>query len=267
MVVVGILSLALGGYLTPITRFVLNPVVSGQTWLATRFQALRDFITSPSDITRLRQKNAEQEAEISRLQSQVIELQQQVSEAQVLSALLKFAQEHRDNDYVGASVIMYDPSPFIQYVVINKGANDGLRRGMPVVTQQGLVGRVAAVTSSAARVQLITDASSNINIRMKPSMASAVLSGSVTGEIGLTMIPQDAQVQTGDLVLTSGLGGDYPANIVIGQVRSVRKRDYDLFQTASIQPVVDFSHLEIVLVITNFKPIDVSPLIPSGTNP
>jgi rod shape-determining protein MreC len=81
------------------------------------------------------------------------------------------------------------------------------------------------------------------------------------------MIPQSASVQTGDLVLTSGLGGNYPPNIIVGQVTGVRSRDTDLFKRASIQPVVDFNKLEIVLVITNFRPVDISPLIPTPGAP
>ena len=72
----------------------------------------------------------------------------------------------------------------------------------------------------------------------------------------------EANVEPGDLVLSSGLGGNLPPNILIGQITSVRSQDYDLFQSASVQPVVDFSKLEIVLVITNFQPIDTSPLTP-----
>jgi rod shape-determining protein MreC len=74
-------------------------------------------------------------------------------------------------------------------------------------------------------------------------------------------------VQVGDLVLTSGLGGNYPANLFTGQVTSVRSRETDLFQSAAVQPVVDFSQLEILLVIVNFQPIDIEPLIPSPAAP
>ena len=87
--------------------------------------------------------------------------------------------------------------------------------------------------------------------------------GSVTGDVTLQLIPQDINVQTGDLVLTSGLGGGYPPDLIIGQVGSVSSRDFDLFQQATVQPVVDFSRLEIVLVIVNFKPVDISPLAPA----
>jgi len=263
LVVVGLLTLALSGYLTPFSRILLNPFVTAQTWLATRYVAIQTMIRSPNDIATLRQSNADLEAEVSRLQTQVIELQQQITEVQVLSALLDFARAHPDNKYIAAQVIGYDTSPFMHYVFINRGSDDGLRRGMPVVTDKGLVGRVAAVTAGAARIQLITDPASNINVRLQPSQVSAVLQGQLTGDVSLIMIPQDAQVNPGDLILTSGLGGNYPANLLIGQITGIKKRDYDLFQTASVQPVVDFTHLDILLVITNFNPVDISPLVPT----
>lgn len=267
LLVIGLIAMALGGYLTPLSRIVLNPLVSAQTWLATRIQALQNYFSAPQDVSRLRQQNTDLGAEVSRLEAEIIDLQQQLSETRVLSALVDFARVHPENRYLAASVIGRDPSPFLHYVIINRGSDDGLRRGMPVVTQQGLVGRIAAVTAGAARVQLITDPSSLVNVRLEPSRAQGVLEGQITGDVTLGMIPQAAEIQTGDLVLTSGLGGNYPSNIVIGQITGVRRRDYDIFQSASIQPIVDFSQLEIVLVITNFRPIDVSPLVPAPNAP
>ncbi|MFQ5616977.1 MAG: rod shape-determining protein MreC [Anaerolineales bacterium] len=262
LAVTGIMALALGGYLAPFVRLTLNPLVGVQTWLATRYAAVVDFLTAPRDAASLRQHNEKLEAEVARLQVQVIELQQQNSQIDVLSALVDFARANPSSDYVAANVIGRDPSPFLQYVIIDRGSDDGLRRGMPVVTAQGLVGRVVAVTAGAARVQLITDATSVANVHLQTTKASAVLRGSVTGDISLDMIPQDANVEPGELLLTSGLGGNYPPNVLIGQVTGVRSRSFDLFQTASVQPVVDFSKLEIVLVIRNFTPVDIVPLIP-----
>ncbi len=265
--VIGLIALALGGYLTPLSRLVLNPVVSAQTWLSVRFQALQNAITAPQDLARLQQRNSEMEVEVSRMQTEIIVLKQQISETRVLSALVDFARVQPENRYLAASVIGRDPSPFLDYVIINRGSDDGLRRGMPVVTQQGLVGRIAAVTADAARVQLITDPASNINVKLEPSRAQAVIRGEVSGEISLAMIPQSAPVEIGDLILTSGLGGNYPTNILIGQVTGVRQRETDLFQSASVQPVVDFNQLEIVLIITNFRPIDISPLVSTPSAP
>lgn len=267
LLVVGILFLALGGYLTPISEVALSPFISIQTWIASRYLAIRDFMTAPRDVARLTQLNSQLEAEVARLQSQIIELQQQNSEMQVLSALLDFARTHSENEYITAAVIGRDISPFLHYIIINRGSDDGLRRGMPVVSSQGLVGRVAAVTADGARVQLITDPDTAINVRIQPSGAEALLQGSITGDITVEAIPQDASIQTGDLVLTSGLGGNFPPDILIGQISGVRQRPVELFQSATVEPVVDFSQLEIVLVIVNFTPVNIAPLIPVPGNP
>jgi rod shape-determining protein MreC len=107
----------------------------------------------------------------------------------------------------------------------------------------------------------------SINVRLQPSRDRAVLSGSITGDLNLGFIPQEANVNPGDLVLSSGFGGNYPPNILIGQVTGIRSQDFDLFQSGSVQPVVDFEQLEIVLVITNFQPIDMAPLLPPSEEP
>lgn len=265
--VIGIIILALSGYLTPISRLLLSPFVGIQAWISERYQTIQEFINAPGDLARLRQRTAELETENSRLQIQLIELQQQAVEAEVLSTLVDYARTRSENRYTAAAVIGYDTSPFMRYVIINRGSDDDLRRGMPVVTNQGLVGQIAAVTAKAARVQLITDPGSSVNVYLQQADTEAVLNGQLTGDIELDMIPQSANAQLGDLVVTSGLGGNYPPNIVVGQVTNVRKRDFDLFQTAGVQPAVDFENLEIVLVIINFQPVDITPLLPTPPSP
>jgi rod shape-determining protein MreC len=79
------------------------------------------------------------------------------------------------------------------------------------------------------------------------------------------VLSQDATVEPGDLILTSGLGGGYPPDLILGQVVTVRTLEFELFQQATVQPAVDFTRLEIVLVITNFRPVDISPLEPETT--
>jgi rod shape-determining protein MreC len=267
LIAAGLIALALGGYLAPLSRFVLDPIVSAQAWITTRYQTIQDYVNAPQDMARLQARNVQLEQENSELKGQIIELQQQLSQTSILSALLNFARANPDNQYRAAQVIGFDTSPFLSYVIINLGSDDGIRRGMPVVTNQGLVGRVEAVNSSAAKVQLITDSASKVNVRLQPSNTQAVLLGSLTGDISLDMIPQNAQVQVGDLVLTSGLGGSYPPNILVGQVTGVRRREQDLFQKASVQSAVDFSRLEIVLVIINFKPVNLENIVPTPGAP
>jgi rod shape-determining protein MreC len=262
LVVGGIMALALGGYFSSGSNVFTTTLIAAQTWFSERFVAVQDFLSAPRNMAVLQQRNAELEGEVSQLQSQVIQLQQAVSETQILAALVDFSRANPENAYKAAAVIGRDPSPFLQYVIINRGSNDGIQRGMPVVTNQGLVGRVDAVIADAARVQLITDPASNVNVHLQNAKADASLLGSVTGDVTLDLIPQDVALQVGDLVLTSGLGGGYPPDLIVGQVINVRTRDFDLFQQATVQPVVDFNRLQIVLVIVNFKPVDFSPLVP-----
>ncbi|HET9587912.1 MAG TPA: rod shape-determining protein MreC [Anaerolineales bacterium] len=263
LIVGGVMALALGGYFSSASNVFSGSLISLQSWFSSRFVAVQDFITAPRDIASLRQRNSELESEVAELQAQVIQLQQQVGETEILAALVDFSRASPDNTYLAAAVIGRDPSPFLHYIIINRGSNDGILRGMPVVTNQGLVGRIDAVIADAARVQLITDPASNVNVRLENAETDASLVGSVTGDLLLELIPQDITIEVGDLVLTSGLGGGYPPDLIVGQVVNVRSRDFDLFQQATVQPVADFDRLQIVLVIVNFRPVDIAPLFPT----
>ena len=262
LVVGGILALALGGFFGTASRQFSSVLIDVQTWVFTRYGAFQDLVTAPRDIVSLRQRNADLEAQVSQLQAQLIELQQRVNETEILAALVDFSRSNPESTYKAASVIGRDPSPFLHYIIINRGSNDDIQRGMPVVTNQGLVGRVDAVIADAARVQLITDPASSVNIYLQNAETSAILYGSVTGDVSLDLISQNIIVEPGDLILTSGLGGGYPADLVIGQVVTLRTLEFELFQQATVQPAVDFTRLEIVLVITNFRPVDITPLEP-----
>jgi rod shape-determining protein MreC len=265
LVIIGVIMLSLGGVLRPILGIVMDPFIAAQRWLSERFMALYDFFTLPRDVTELLQENAQLENEVSNLQSQVIQLQEQLREAEVLYSLLDFARARPQDQYIAAAVIGKDPSPFLHYVIIDHGSDDGIQRGMPVVTQQGLVGRIDAVTASAARVQLITDPNSRVNVRLQQQNESAQIEGSITGDVTLGMVAQNVTLNPGDILLTSGLGGNYPTDILVGQVENVEDKENELFKSASVQPVIDFTTLRAILVITNFQTINIQPLIPIPT--
>ena len=262
--VVGILFLALGGFLRPVLGVVMDPFVGVQRWMSERFMEVFDFFTLPRDVADLLQKNSELVDEVSGLQSQVIQLQEQLREADVLYSLLDFARSRPQDKYIASAVIGRDPSPFLHYIIIDHGSDDGIRHGMPVVTQQGLVGKVDAVTASASRIQLITDPGSIVNVRLQNQTANAQIKGSVTGEVTLEMLSQNSVMNPGEILLTSGLGGNYPGDVIVGQVAEINATENLLFQTALVQPVVDFSALRAVLVITNFNTINISSLIPTA---
>jgi len=259
LLALAVLILSQAGFLRPVEGLAIRPLAALQGGIAPRLAALRALAASPSDVATLRARNAELEAEVARLQQEVITLREQAAEVDVLAALLNFARNAPQNRYVAARVIGSDTSPFLRALWIDAGTDSGVARGMSVVNQAGLVGRVVEVYPTASRVALITDPAEAVNVRLQDSRADGVTSAQPNGELRVDMIDQDAEVASGELVLTSGLGGNFPPQIPVGQVISVRRRDFEVFQQAVITPSVDFENLEILLVVTNFVPLSTQP--------
>jgi rod shape-determining protein MreC len=255
LIAVAILILQLSGYLTPMTNVLVRPVTALQSWFAVRYIAVRDLLASPNDMATMREEINQLQAENALLQQEIIALREQASEAEVLAALLDYARAQPASRYLATNVIGRDISPFIRSILIGQGSDTGIAVGMPVVTAQGLVGRVEEVFSSYARVQLITDPQTAVNVKFQQARTEGILSARLNGEIFVDLIDLNAELSEGELVLTSGLGGKYPPDIPVGSVTSIRRRDFDLFQDATVQSSVSFEELSLVLVITNFEPL------------
>jgi rod shape-determining protein MreC len=103
---------------------------------------------------------------------------------------------------------------------------------------------------------MLIDAASSVNAIIQNSRVTGLVRGNIDGTLVMERIPPSEQVNPGDIVLTSGLGGNFPDKLVVGQVTEVIQRDQDMFQTARIRPTVDFGKLETMLIITSFEPVD-----------
>lgn len=262
LVAAGLMLLSLSGLLRPAQGLALRPIEVVQSWLSSRYLTIRDSLTAPRDVATLRQQNSDLQAQVAALQREIISLREKAAQADILGALLNYARTQPENRYLATNVVGRDASPFLRSIWIASGSDDKVERGMPVVTESGLVGRVSDVYATMSRVQVITDPQAAVNIRLQNSRADGVTSAQPNGELRVEQINQAANVVPNELVLTSGLGGGYPPDIILGQVLSVRRRDYELFQQAVIRPAVDFENLEIVLVITSFHAL---PVTPSGS--
>jgi rod shape-determining protein MreC len=251
--------LNLGGYLGSAREVVVRPLAGAQQWVSQRFFAAREFLTAPREASALLARIDELEAQNAALADQIIGLQEQAAESEILRALLNFARTSPESRYLAVSVIGLDPSPFVRSISIGAGSDRGLAYGMPVVSETGLVGRIIEVNASSARVQLITDPQSAVNVRLQDSRAEGLVVAQPNSELQVDLISHEAQVSPGELVLTSGLGGVFPPDLPVGHIVSVRTRDFELFQQAVLEPVVDFANLEVVLIITNFQPVDQVP--------
>jgi rod shape-determining protein MreC len=256
----GVLLMGRAGLLAPMEDLAQRSMTGLQGAVSSTFFNIRDFVTAPRNMQDLLAQNSLQAARIAQLEAEVVALREQAAQVDVLQALLGVARQQPENRYLVAHVIGRDTSPFLHYLILDQGSDAGIRFGMPVVSQFGLVGRIQEVTTSASKVQLIIDPGSSINARVVERRAEGIVVGRATGDLEMDYLPQNIAVAPGDNVVTSGLGGMFPAEILIGRVVSVHKRDYELYQTAVIEPRNDFSVLEMLLVITNFQPVVVGPL-------
>ena len=213
---------------------------------------------APEELVKL---NATLTAEIALLRSENIRLSETVYERDMLAALLNYTKLDNVHTYISANVIGKDTSNFLQYVIIDIGTTGGVQRDMPVVTNAGLVGIINEATPRASKVLLVNSDQMAVNVRVQNSRADGVLFGQASKDLRLRYIALDATISAGDLVVTSGLGGSLPANIPIGEIASVRSRAYDVFQEAEVLPLVDLDDIEIVMVITDFTPTDLTPLL------
>ena len=244
------------GLLQPLEGLVIRittPLQEGMSLLATR---LGEAAEAVRDLAELRQQNEELQAENDRLLLENVRLREIQHELALLRDLLSFRQTNPSFEVQGAHVIGRDPSNLQSYVILDVGREKGIERNMPVVTDRGLVGRIYEVGEGWSRVLLIIDSSSFVNALTQSTRANGLVQGQVDGTLVMLNIPQAETVSVGDTVFTSGLGGNFPRQILIGQITEVEREDYELYQEATVQPTVDFQHLETVLVITDFVAIE-----------
>lgn len=260
----GLLLLSLSGILRPLEGIVAAPLFA-------MTRALNEGAVSAAragnelyDVDALRQRNLDLERQIAAITGEVIQLREVSSDYQRLTQLLNYTSAEQDKKFVTADVIGVEQQGLIRAIFINKGTRDGLREGMPVVTDLGLVGRISRVTANSASVQLITDQNSFVSGRLQSSRAEGSVEGRglLSGNLIMRYISVDADIAVGDLVFTSGLGGNFPPDIVIGQVTSRRNLEFELSQEAQLTSFIDFSTLEFVLVITNFEAVDTNAFVP-----
>lgn len=192
------------------------------------------------------------------LQAEIDALKEVEKENEKLRGMLNFAQTRPRLELRGAQIVSRvigeESTNYFESIQIDLGSKHGIKVGMPVVTDQGLVGRISEVNEATSKVLLLNDASSSASAILGESRLNGVVRGSTSGDLIMDFIPQGPTFKTGEVVLTSGLGGRFPKGIVIGTVESIEVQANAVFQKAQVKPSVDFGSLELVLVITNFDP-------------
>jgi rod shape-determining protein MreC len=191
------------------------------------------------------------------LRAQVADLQRELAQSnefnrenERLKSLLRVTHERRV-DGIAARVIGGDPSGWVRGILVDQGESSGVKEGMAVIHAQGLVGQVVAVSSTSARVLLVSDHASGVDVLHEESRARGVVEGAGEQVCELTFVTKDAQVKPGDAIITSGMDTVYPKGVLVGRISRVGQSAGALFQTIEVEPAVDFSKVEEVLIVSS----------------
>ena len=235
---------------------VLSPVEQGLRSLA---QPIANVVSDYGNTRGLTEENEALRAENERLTAEIARLHENTTRLEELESLLGTSEALADHDFTLAQVISTDPTNGRRRVAIDKGRNDGLRSGMPVVTEGAtLVGTLGRVEDDHAWVTLVSDVDSAVSSHVLESRAPGVVAGSYGGTMKMDFVDQNAVVKEGDRIVTSGLGGSYPEGLVIGRVTAVGGNPQELFRNVTVSPLAALSRLESVLVMTTFIPAELS---------
>ncbi len=200
------------------------------------------------------------EEENETLRRQLAELSEenlQLKEALVASGRLERIAEMREQYEVPmlpAELVGVDASPWFRSVLVDRGRGRGVRAGMPVISEQGLVGLVTAASDDAAKSMLVLDRQSAVDGVIQRSRSRGVVRGRGTDELVFEFVARGGDVRPGDVVITSGLDGVYPKGLRIGEVTELGEPGSQLLRNATVRPAVDFGRLEQVFVMLRRGP-------------
>jgi len=204
-------------------------------------------------LVHLQRENERLKKKMADIQRENDQMREMVLSHERLRKLLQF-RETLSSTLVAAEVVGRDPSSWFKSVTINKGEKDGVRKGMAVISPEGVIGQILKTAPSHSVVLLVTDYNSAIDSIIQRTRAKAIVEGGGENRCQLKYLLRTEDVVAGDRVVTSGLGGNFPKGLMIGEIRKVDKKGHGIFQYAELVPSVDFTRLEEVLIIKESPP-------------
>ena len=256
---------ARGKFTAPATSqglmLILSPFQSIVSWTGNH---LGSITTTVQDLSTVHEQNKQLRIEVEQLRAQNLEASEFAAENQRLRALLGYKEAAKQFDLLAARVIGRESATWSSMIVINRGTADGLSEDMAVVTELGLVGHLSEVGLNSSKVQLILDPRSSVGtlVQRPESRVAGIVEGDMNNPTMPRMvnIPKDADVQVGDVIVTSGFGGVYPKGIVVGHVKEVRNDEGGLLKYGVLETTVNFQKLEDVAVIVLSREAPPEPL-------
>ena len=242
----------------PVRNGIESFVIPMQKGINVIGHSVSDKLEVFDNLKNLQKENEELKARVEALtkQNQLINLEKY--ELYHLQELFELKQKYLQYDMVGARIIARESNGWYNVFTIDKGSEDGIAVNMNVMAGNGLVGIVTSVRKNSATVRSIIDDSSKVSGMFLKSSDTCIVSGDLNsmmteGRIKVSMIPLDADIDESDEIVTSHISDKYQQGILIGYVTDIRIDSGNMTKTAYLTPVVDFEHLEDVLIITELK--------------
>ncbi len=229
----------------PMLLWIMRPL---QIAAQTTMNWIQDVQDSYSMLAGYRSENEKLRKRIQQLEVERNQLLEAEATNRRLQQLLDF-RTRLPSGSMTASIIADSASSWFKSCLLDKGSTDGVRKGMAVMTPLGVVGQVVAVTARAAKVLLLTDPNSGVDVLVQRTRARGIVSGSLDNGTTLKYVKRSEDIQEGDRLVTSGLDGIFPKGIVVGTVIKVRKQTLGLFQYIEVMPAVSLTRTEEVFIV------------------
>lgn len=225
-------------------KFITKPIMSS---LAERGSAHFGFFSGILNIRNLSNENEELSSKLKKSIVDQVELNELRVENDSLKKQIGYSEDGQSEGLIPAKIIGRDLASFMDFIIVDKGSDDGSAVGEAVLSQGILVGRVSEVWKNQSKVILVTSKDSIVQAMLQSSRAMGVLKGGLSG-ITLENIPQDSEVATDEIVITSGLGGGIKQGIAIGTISGQKSGNAEIFKVFSVKPLIDSNKLELVFI-------------------
>jgi rod shape-determining protein MreC len=233
------------GFVDAVLLEIASPFQNATTSVT---QGIREVLRHYLFLVHTEKENDLLRKKIAQLQEENHQMQEMAIANERYRKLLEFREEGL-GPMISAEVIGRDPSTWFRSVTINKGEIEGVYKGMAVISPEGAVGQVLKTSLHYATVLLITDYNSALDAIVQRTRSKTIVEGTEENRCQLKYLLRTEDVVVGDIVVTSGLGGNFPKGLRVGEIRSGEKKGYGVFQHAELVPSVDLTRLEEVLIL------------------
>ena len=224
---------------------IATPIADAFGYPARLFSNTKEYFSEKNQLISLNKKLKQKVKKLERINNSKIELEINYKNLQKLSEI----QNQYNYDVLPARIVLKDDSIWSKTIVINKGKRDGIVLNMAVISGAGLVGKIIQTGYAYSRVLLVIDKTFKAGAMLRKTRYTGLAEGNGVNELILNYLPNNADIEYGDEIITSGLGGIFPAGYLIGTAKKQFSQEHGFYQYYTIQPTVDFYKLELVAVV------------------